>query len=134
MIKIENSKLNDIAILLDKLELTGRVSRHRTKLLHSISEVLIELANEEKKIVQDNGANIDENGNIIGFSSNESQLSVQQELADMKLEKSIFNERVEGQFKVLYTALDNYEKALAGKEANAYDNLLEALEEGGYSE
>jgi hypothetical protein len=134
MIKIENSKLNDIANFLDQAELSGRVSRHRTKLLGSIGEVMVDLAKDEKKIITDNGATIDEKGNIVGFPNDEAQLAAQKELADVKVEKSIFSERVEGQFSGLYHVLDNYDKALAGAEANAYDNLLEALEEGGYSE
>lgn len=134
MIKIQNSKLNDIMMFLNSIELNGRVSRYRTKLLVDIGGVVVELAKEEKTIIEGAGGTIAENGNVEGLSDLEERLKVQAELTDVSNDRSIITERVEGQFLALYEALNDYDKPLAGSDAKAYDELLEALEEGGYSE
>ncbi|CAK1237462.1 hypothetical protein R54839_PPFHFPJH_00733 [Fructobacillus fructosus] len=134
MIKIKNSKLQSIANFLKDAKLAGKVSRYRSKLLADIEAKMMELAKDEQNIVKESGATINDEGNITDFPDDDSRLLLQKELTDIRFEQSIFNEKIVGQFSVLYIAMCEYSEPLAGQDAQAYDDLMEVLEEGGYDE
>ncbi|GAP01911.1 hypothetical protein FFRU_160050 [Fructobacillus fructosus] len=134
MIKIKNSKLQSIANFLKDAKLAGKVSRYRSKLLADIEAKMMELAKDEQNIVKESGATINDEGNITDFPDDDSRLFLQKELTDIRFEQSIFNEKIVGQFFALYIAMCEYSEPLAGKDAQAYDDLMEVLEEGGYDE
>lgn len=134
MIKIKNSKLQSIANFLKDAKLAGKVSRYRSKLLADIESKMMELAEDEQNIVKESGATINDEGNITDFPDDDSRLLLQKELADIRFEQSIFNEKIVGQFSALYIAMCEYSEPLAGQDAQAYDDLMEVLEEGGYDE
>lgn len=134
MFKIENGKLQPIANFLKNARLTGKVSRYRSKVLAEIEAKLMELAKDEQKIVKDSGASINDEGNITDFPDDDSRLLLQKELTDIRFEQTIFNEKIVGQFSALYIAMCEYPEPLAGQDAQAYDDLMAVLEEGGYDE
>lgn len=134
MIKIKNSKLQSIANFLKDAKLAGKVSRYRSKLLADIEAKMMELAKDEQNIVKESGATINDEGNITDFPDDDSRLLLQKELTDIRFEQSIFNEKIVGQFSALYIAMCEYSEPLAGQDAQAYDDLMEVLEEGGYDE
>ncbi|CAK1222763.1 hypothetical protein [Fructobacillus fructosus] len=134
MIKIKNSKLQSIANFLKDAKLAGKVSRYRSKLLADIEAKMMELAKDEQNIVKESGATINDKGNITDFPDDDSRLLLQKELTDIRFEQSIFNEKIVGQFSALYIAMCEYSEPLAGQDAQAYDDLMEVLEEGGYDE
>lgn len=134
MIKIRNSKLQSIANFLKDAKLSGKVSRYRSKLLADIEAKMMELAKDEQNIVKESGATINDEGNITDFPDDDSRLLLQKELTDIRFEQSIFNEKIVGQFSALHVAMCEYSEPLAGQNAQAYDDLMEVLEEGGYDE
>ncbi|MGQ2227092.1 hypothetical protein ACT5YR_07530 [Fructobacillus fructosus] len=134
MIKIKNSKLQSIANFLKDAKLAGKVSRYRSKLLADVEAKMMELAKDEQNIVKESGATINDEGNITDFPDDDSRLLLQKELTNIRFEQSIFNEKIVGQFSALYIAMCEYSEPLAGQDAQAYDDLMEVLEEGGHDE
>ncbi|CAK8054111.1 DUF1617 family protein [Eupransor demetentiae] len=134
MIKIKNYQLENVALFLKNAKLTGQVSRYRTRLLKKIVARIQELAEEEANIVTDNNFEVDEKGNIVQKvqtkDAGREMAKLNKELTEIKQERSIFEEDTEQEFSKLEGALNEYEEKLAGDEAEAYDILLDAFEEG----
>lgn len=139
--EIKKSNLVNVFQFLNDVTLVGAASRARTKLNKDISEAINELQEEETTLAKETGGEVDENGHV-DFKVDEDLSSEELENAkkekaiefskaqlELRQEKVIFNETVKDQFNRLKNALYNYDKELSGAEANAYDMVLESLEE-----
>ncbi|MBZ6004101.1 hypothetical protein KII95_08775 [Leuconostoc gelidum subsp. aenigmaticum] len=130
--KIKKNELNNIHFLLVGLTLKGTVSRARTKLDKQIIDALNEVGKEEKELAEDNDGSVDENGTIV-FSKTEegaqNAINFKKEHTELLAEKVIFNETIEGHYDRLKSVLNEYEGEFSGNDAQAYDTLLDSLEE-----
>lgn len=125
---IKKQDLEQIYQFLDQLTFKGAASRPVTKLKHAIQAVLSELLEDEIKLVEENNGEIGTAGKVT-FPDAESQFVFTKAQQALRQELSIFEETTQGQFQRLYDSLMTYDKELSGQDADAYELLLEGLEE-----
>src|SRR5690625_3949313 len=131
-LEIENMKLAGVIGVLDKLELKGLQSVHRTRLAKQLIEQLKEMAEEEKKL-KESYAKKDEDGNPIikdgkyQFEDGE-QEKLETDLKDFYEEKTVIESGDNPSYlKSVKTSLEESEIEWQGKEAYDYAYLYESF-------
>ena len=133
-LKLRNEMIVPSIEFLQGAELKGKFSRARSKLVTLLLDSLKELQESEMELVKEYGET-DENGELIKDDKGNPQLSkdniVKYNLEHAQLVSEIAE--VEGGTYTDHATdckqfLEDYDKALSGKEAQAYDVLLDALE------
>lgn len=129
--KIKKNELNNVHFLLVGLTLKGTVSRSRTKLDKQIIDALNEVGKEEKELAEDNDGSVVDGKIIFPKTEDGAQnaANFKKEHTELLAEKVIFNETIEGHYDRLKSVLNEYEGEFSGNDAQAYDTLLDALEE-----
>ena len=133
MLKIKNYQLVDVLELLEKLALTPRASRVRTKLCKFFYNKMEELHNDEMALLEKYGKK-DDAGKLIQNDGNytlieTSATEYHQEKATLLEEDTIINlAELKEKIPVLITELENSDIKVSGKDAAALDVLLDALE------
>ncbi|PND41297.1 hypothetical protein B0W51_06205 [Leuconostoc mesenteroides] len=126
-ISVKKGQLVPFYNFLNELSLVGASSRARTKLNKSILEFTKELNSDEEKMVEEFKGTVGDNG-IVTFDNQEVKRDFVKEQSELRNEKIIISESIEGQFDRIKNALENYEKELNGPEAEIYNDLLDILE------
>ena len=131
-LEIENMKLAGVIGVLDKLELKGLQSVHRTRLAKQLIEQLKEMAEEEKRL-KESYAKKDEDGNPIikdgkyQFEDGE-QEKLETDLKDFYEEKTVIESGDNPSYlKSVKTSLEESEIEWQGKEAYDYAYLYESF-------
>jgi len=133
MLKLKNYDLVNVAEFLDKVELPPKASRARTKLNRLLISKIGELNNDERELLEKYGKK-DESGSLIENNGNFSL--VEETAAEFHKEKAaLFEEdtsvnvaEIKDKFGTLIEALENSDMKVSGKDAEALDLLLDALE------
>lgn len=126
-ISVKKGQLVPFYNFLNELSLVGASSRARTKLNKSILEFTKELNSDEEKMVEEFKGTVGDNG-VATFDNQEVKRDFVKEQSELRNEKIIISESIEGQFDRIKNALENYEKELNGPEAEIYNDLLDILE------
>ncbi|MFL2050668.1 hypothetical protein [Leuconostoc mesenteroides] len=126
-ISVKKGQLVPFYNFLNELSLVGASSRARTKLNKSILEFTKELNSDEEKMVEEFKGTVGDNG-VATFDNQELKRDFVKEQSELRNEKIIISESIEGQFDRIKNALENYEKELNGPEAEIYNDLLDILE------
>ncbi|CDG04257.1 DUF1617 family protein [Lactococcus lactis] len=133
MLKIKNEDLVDMINFLKEFELPPKISRIRTKLCKLIQVKVDELYHDEVELLGRYGKK-DEDGNLVQHDGNfslipETAMEYHKEKADLLNEDTFIN-TTELQDKLLFliAGFEESTVALAGKEAEMLDLLLEQLE------
>lgn len=126
-ISVKKCQLVPFYNFLNELSLVGASSRARTKLNKSILEFTKELNSDEEKMVEEFKGTVGDNG-VATFDNQEVKRDFVKEQSELRNEKIIISESIEGQFDRIKNALENYEKELNGPEAEIYNDLLDILE------
>ena len=133
MLKLKNHDLINVAEFLDKVELPPKASRARTKLNRLFITKIGELNNDERELLEKYGKK-DENGNPIESNGNftlveETAVEFHKEKAALFEEITSVNaDELKDKFGTLIEALENSDIKVSGKDAEALDLLLDALE------
>jgi Protein of unknown function (DUF1617). len=133
MIKLKNCDLVNIAEFLDKTELPPKASRTRTKLNRLFITKIGELNNDERELLEKYGKK-DGNGNLVEDNGNFTLVT--ETAAEFHLEKAALFEEVtsvnvdelKDKLETLIEVLENSDVKYSGKDADALDLLLDALE------
>lgn len=112
-IEINNLHLKKVAEFLDGVKLAGKASRGKTKLLNKLVAKLQEFSEDFNKIKEGKSDADGQNDELIELAN---EISV--------IDMSEYPHLVQP----LFAALDNYEEAINGEEAIAYDILMTAYE------
>lgn len=130
-ISIENIKLSGVIGVLDKLNLKGMKSIHRTRLSKAISENLQRIAEEEKQLKKEH-CNLDDDGEPIII---EGKYDIKDMNAFRTAMDEFFDEKViidggdsQTYLKSVKKSLEESEIDWQGKEAYSYADLYEAFE------
>lgn len=135
LLKIENQRIASAAQILFDLPLKGKESRHRTKLIKLFEGRLKEVSEQEKDLLKEH-CNLDEEGNPKTFDNGQKwdvkdPDEFTKDRIDLYEEKYVIDAGdIEETLKVVKSALENCDVVFSGKEADTYDYLCEALEEG----
>ncbi|MDR2531565.1 MAG: DUF1617 family protein [Oscillospiraceae bacterium] len=133
MLKLKNHDLINVAEFLDKVELPPKASRARTKLNRLFITKIGELNNDERELLEKYGKK-DESGNLIESNGNftlieETAVEFHKEKAALFDEVTSINaDELKDKFGTLIDALENSDIKVSGKDAEALDLLLDALE------
>jgi hypothetical protein len=132
-LKIDNIKLSGAIQILDRLELKGLKSVHRTRLIRLLSDKLKNVAEEEQKLKESYAAKDDEGKPIIiddKYDIEETE-KLQEDL------EAFFNEKVvidggdnQVTIKSVKQSLEECDIDWSGQQAYDYANLYEAFEGG----
>ncbi|MGM0206428.1 hypothetical protein IGI96_000897 [Enterococcus sp. DIV0421] len=129
-ITVKNKELHLAIEFLEKMELSARDSRHRTKLVNLLRNAFVELIDEEKKLLSKFGL-LDQEGQI----KPENEQNKQDVIAFNKERGVLMEEEIviEGgmyakNIDELPRILGSYEGILSGKDAEIYDRLLDEFE------
>ncbi|WP_062323685.1 DUF1617 family protein [Halolactibacillus sp. JCM 19043] len=132
-LKIDNIKLSGAIQILDRLELKGLKSVHRTRLIRLLSDKLKNVAEEEKKLKESYAAKDDEGKPIIIDDKYDIE---ETEKLQVDLE-AFFNEKVvidggdnQVTIKSVKQSLEECDIDWSGQQAHDYANLYEAFEGG----
>jgi hypothetical protein len=126
--KLQKQNLEMIYKFLDQLAFKGASSRPVTKLKHAIQATLAELRDDEIALVEENDGTINDQGTVT-FPDGKAKLAFTTAQQELRQEEALFDETTQGQFKRLKQSLEDYDGELSGQHADAYDALLDALEE-----
>ena len=133
MITLKNCNLIDVVEFLDKVELPPKASRARSKLNRLFISKVGELNNDERELLEkygkrgEDGKLIEDNGNFTLVP--ETAAEFHQEKAALFDEVTSVNvDEIEDKLGALIEALENSDMKLSGKDAEALDVLLDALE------
>jgi len=133
MLRLKNLDLINVAEFLDKAELPPKASRTRTKLNRLLITKIGELNNDERELLEKYGKK-DEHGNLIEDNGNftlvpETAAEFHQEKAALFDEVTSINvDELKDRLGILIYALENSDDKVSGKDAEALDILLDALE------
>ena len=133
MLKLKNHDLINVAEFLDKVELPPKASRARTKLNRLFITKIGELNNDERELLEKYGKK-DERGNLVESDGNftlvaETAAEFHQEKAALFEEVTSVNvDEIKDKFGTLIDVLENSDIKVSGKDAEALDLLLDALE------
>jgi len=133
MLRLKNLDLINVAEFLDKAELPPKASRVRSKLNRLFISKIGELNNDERELLEKYGKK-DEHGNLVEDNGNftlvpESAAEFHQEKAALFDEVTSVNvDELKDKLGILIDALENSDIKLSGKDAEALDILLDALE------
>ena len=134
ILNFKNNQLEAMVDMLSNLSISGKASRGRSKLKNKLIDKLEEYNDEAEEardpffIKDENGKRKFENDRFILKNEDEREklASVLDEIGDEQasVEFTEYSEK----FKALYESLDNYDRDLAGKDADCYDILMDELE------
>jgi hypothetical protein len=127
---LKKQSLEIIYKFLDGVKLVGAASRARTKFNQALAKHLDDLQQDEQTLVLENNGVIKEGGSVT-FNEIEDKKTFLAAQRELRQEAVILMETTQDQFKRLKNALENYDQALDGANAEAYDTLLDALEAEG---
>jgi hypothetical protein len=133
MITVKNYNLISVVEFLDKVELPPKASRARSKLNRLFMTKVGELNNDERELLDKYGKK-DEHGNLVEDNGNftlapETAVEFHQEKAALFEEITSVNvEEIKDKLGTLIEALENSDIKVSGKDAEALDVLLDALE------
>lgn len=134
--KLKNIYLYPALIFLQGIKLKGRNSRARTKLVRLISPTLAEVQESEKALIKE-FAVLDDDGNPVLKKDGQPELRPGTVLEFNQEHYKLFSEisiieggTYEGHREQCIEILDNYDGELSGNDAEAYDELFDALEAG----
>lgn len=136
-IKLKNAALVDTFNLLQEMQLKGKASRARTKLNKLINDAINSLGESEIELIRQYGK-LDENGEPKKLDNGNYQLNPDT-LTEFNIEHTtLLNEDAEisgatygSHLQDCIDFLNSYDGELSGKQADAYDALLDALENKG---
>ncbi|MED4080094.1 hypothetical protein P4637_08845 [Halalkalibacterium halodurans] len=134
MIKIQNKELKDVSEFLRKLSLKGKKSVHRMRIVKVLEEQNKKLGEEEVELLKEY-VETDEKGEFI--YENE-KLKFKNDAREFKKQQDeLFNEyfvlddtNLESALKTLEEIVNDYNKELSEKDAEAHFILVEAFERG----
>lgn len=110
--------------------MNAKASRARTKLVNSLSLLGKEYTESQKQLVTELGGQIDNDLKIIFSKDNQkAKLEADTDLTELANEVVTIDEFFDGQFKVLKEFFAEWDGVISAMHANAYDTLLELLEE-----
>jgi hypothetical protein len=136
MIQIQNTQIVEVLAFLEKIELTPKASRVRTKLNRRISAKVEELYHDEMALLEKFGAK-DDAGKLIENDGTytlkeETAAAYHLEKAQLFGESTVINvDELRDKLGVLISALEESDIKLAGKQAEVLDILLDCLEAEG---
>lgn len=135
-IMVENRHIKRVTLMLETMPLVGGESRARTRLVSMLKKAQEQLQSDEKALVNDfvrrdeHGQPVREGESILlkdGRTAGEYQAAHD---ALMEERAEVSGGTFEGHRQTLMNALTEWDKPLSGDEAETYDILLIALEEG----
>lgn len=135
-IKVKNSELKPYMQFLQNLELRGKASRGRSKVVKALDERNVEYLKDVEAIqkehfkTDDNGNLIaDENGNLTP-NNESSAVEAQKEVEELLEESSIIDlSNYPEQITAFIKELDDYDKQFSNAEATMYDEIMSKFEE-----
>jgi acetolactate synthase small subunit len=132
MIKLQNKELKDVAEFLKKLSLNGKKSVHRMRVVKVLEEQNKKLGEEELELLKEyvetdeKGEFVHESGNL-KFKGDVKEFKKQQE--DLYNEYFVLDDtNLESALKTLKEVVNDYNKELSEKDAEAHFTLVEAFE------
>lgn len=136
-ITLSNSQLTKTRDMLTGMELAGAESRYRTRLLKLINAAINDCSEDEQALLAEY-VKTDEQGELVTTGDGDYQLKDGKTSADyFQAHKLFMSEKavikggtIEGLCGKMVTILQDWDKPLSGDEADTYDELLTALEDG----
>lgn len=132
---IKNSYLAPSIEFLLKLELRKEESRSRSRLVKLLQRKLEELLEDDERIIKEY-ANLDGNGEpiILGKTYDipeDKKAECGRDRTILRQEQAVMEcGEYPDLFQVMHRVLNDYDGTLSGKDAEAYDEMLEAFERG----
>jgi ribosomal protein S7 len=134
MIKIKNEHLNNVAdFLLNSVGAKGKKSIHKMRVVKALQEKHKEVSEEEVALLKEY-AGEDEEGNI--KRNDAGQFDIKDTKGFNEAHKALFDEEfviddvnLESALKTVEKLINDYDKELSGKQAEAHFVLYEAFEE-----
>lgn len=127
--KIKNLELFPLINFLEKVDMSAKASRARTKLVKRLRSWGDEYTESQKQIVLENGGTVDENGNILFTEHQENIPKTSAERKELSLETVNVSEDFDGQYNSLKMFFENWDGVVSAVDAQAFDNLLDILED-----
>ncbi|MFH0070690.1 hypothetical protein [Peribacillus sp. NPDC056705] len=131
-VKIQYSYLVDSINFLSTMTLKGKQSIHRTRFIKQLSEKLKQVSEEEMQLIKeftgtdDNGApNKNEDGSFAIDDVNEFKKQQHDYLSEYYV---IEGGDAHGMIKTVKEIIENYDKEVSGKDADAFEHLFTAFE------
>lgn len=132
-IELKNRELQPAIQFLNTLTLKNKDSRCRSKLVKLLTKAFDELAEDEKKLMEEDGL-LDETGALLKESErdnkkvakfNKEQIELMDEV--VTIEGGLYAKNIEEMPRIL----NEYQGELSGAEAEIYDQLLDEMEKEG---
>lgn len=134
-LKLQNALIVPSINLLQKVELKGKSSRARTKLIKLLASSMKDL-NESEIALADENAQLDENGEIVRTDKGMAVIDPAKVDTYRKQHNELLQETAEVEGATYAEHLDDCQSflidldmELSGEDAEAYDALLDAIEE-----
>lgn len=135
MFNLKNLQLVPTIEFLNSVELKGKESRSRSKVVKKLIEKLKELQ-EDEKVLLESFSNKDESGEVVRLDDLSYDVPKENLLELTKQKNELLNEyaivdcsEIYQHCKTLLSSLEDFDKNLSGQEAEVYDLLLDQLEE-----
>ena len=134
LLTFKNSNLVPVIKLLNSIEIKGKYSRSRSKVVNVFMQKFEELQKDERSLIEEY-CNKDENGEVVMLDSTTFDVpkELEGELTTAKAELfaeefSIETGELDQHFLNLRETLENLDKLLKGDEADIYDIILDELD------
>lgn len=127
--KIKNLELFPLINFLEKVDMSAKASRARTKLVKRLRTWGDEYTESQKQIVLENGGVVDENGSVSFVGKEENIPKTSAERTELSLETVNISEDFDGQFKSLKEFFEDWDGVVSAMDAPAFDKLLDILED-----